>query len=131
MSSATRTALRRLWRRPAHAASRHLWAVAAANTADGISARLAVDFTLEVVDPAGCPSDPDLVAIDVIDAVENALRLRILDSPVTELPTSGDSVAWLPADLVPGCRVTDAFVTASEVEVTPELRRLVAGSATV
>jgi hypothetical protein len=97
----------------------HHWAVATATTADGIRARLTVDFTASV-DPG---TDVDLTA--VVDAAEAALRDLVVTSEVSALPDPGDEPDW-EVDLPEGAAIVNAVVTTADVEVSAELRRLVA-----
>jgi hypothetical protein len=105
---------RRSRERPRHL---HHWAVATATTADGVRARLTVDFTAVVTG-----SDVELTAI--VDAIEAALRDLVVRSEVADLPDPGDEPAWF-VDLPEGVSVDHAVVTTADVEVSAELRRLV------
>lgn len=99
-------------------APHRLWAVASANTADGVTAHLGVDF---VARRTAHPSEAGPVA----DAVEDLLRHRIASSPARSLPSAGDEPGFLVGRDVVGTTIERAVVTASEVEVTPQFRRLI------
>ncbi|KQY54565.1 MULTISPECIES: hypothetical protein [unclassified Nocardioides] len=94
-----------------------LWAVASANTTDGVTARTGVEF---VVHLPGAVADAGTLS----DAVEDLLRRGIAASPAHALPSIGDDPAGLSGATVAGVAIESAVVTSSEVEVTPELRRL-------
>jgi hypothetical protein len=120
----TLTTLTRLFRRrPPYASARHLWAVAKATSADGVTARVGVEFTLEVLLVDGGSSEE--LEDSAIDAVEGVLRREIGRRSVASLPTVGAPVDWVPPDLVPGARLANAFVLSSDLEVTRQLQRLV------
>lgn len=104
---------------------RHVWAVARANTSDGVTAHLEVEVVVQSTDPEAEGSD-----VDLIDAVEEELRRRITGHPVASLPSVGDDTPFLPADLLAGVTIQRGVVTISDVEVTPELRRLVTDRST-
>lgn len=100
----------------------HVWALARANTSDGVTAHLEVEVLVQLTDPG---ADRSALDADVVDAIEDELRQRITAHPVASLPSVGDDTPFLTADLLPGCEVLRGVVTISDVEVTPELRRLV------
>lgn len=102
--------------------SHHRWTVASATTADGVSARLHVEFTITVTDPASAPADADA---QVLDAVEDAVRRRVRSRTVAALPGAGDAAPWLPESPVLGVRLGHGVVASADVQVTGELRRLV------
>lgn len=99
-----------------------VWALARANTSDGVTAHLEVEVLVQLTDPG---LDRSALDADVVDAIEDELRQRITAHPVASLPSVGDDTPFLTADLLPGCEVLRGAVTISDVEVTPELRRLV------
>jgi hypothetical protein len=105
-----------------HASVQHLWSLARATTADGVTARVEIEFTLEALLVDGSAEE---LAAAAIDAVESALRREIGSRSVSSLPTVGASVDWVAADLVPGARLGNAFVLGSDIEVTRQLQRLV------
>lgn len=96
----------------------HHWAVASATTADGVRARLTVDFTVALDVEAAA----ELAA--VVDAAEASLRDLVVTSEVAALPDPGDEPAWV-VDLPDGVTLEHAVVTTADVEVSAELRRLV------
>lgn len=100
-----------------------LWAVASANTADGVTAHLGVDFVARrnAAHSQAAPSEAGLVS----DAVEDLLRHRIASSPARSLPSVGDEPGFLVGHDVVGTTIERAVVTTSEVEVTPQFRRLI------
>lgn len=102
------------------------WASAHATTADGVTAVVHVEFTMRaeegVLDPAR--------DAEVIDAVEAAVRQAIAVTHVDALPAMGDTPDWFALIELPGITLKHAVVTASDVRVTPELRRLVADCTT-
>jgi hypothetical protein len=118
--------LSRLWRRQTTSAPRPLWAVATATTVDGATAHVQLEFTL---DPPADDTGPETLDRSAMAAVENVLRHQVGRHPVAALPVAGDAVDWVAADLVTGATIGDVFVTRSDVEVTHELRRLVAHTA--
>ena len=103
-------------------APRHAWAVARASSADGALTRLEAEVTYRITD-AGVRAPEDQAS----QAGEEALRRAIVTSRVLSLPGIGDEVA--PADdyPAPGLAVDSVVVTAADVEITRELRRLVGG----
>jgi hypothetical protein len=103
-------------------APRHGWAFARASSADGALVRLQADVTFRVTE-AGVRSPEALAGV----LAEEALRRAIVSSRVTTLPGAGDEVP--PADHARrgAVEVDSVVVTASDVEVTRELRRLVGG----
>jgi hypothetical protein len=112
----------RLRGRRASPAPRRLWALATAPTTDGVTAHVRVDFTLQPGTGTAYDEELDMA---VMDRVEARLRQEVGRRPVADLPVVGDSVDWVPTDLVPGATILDVHVVGSDVEVTPELRRLV------
>jgi len=119
--------LSQLWhRRTSDASPRHLWAIATVTTADGVSAHVQIEFTL---DAQAVDVDPDAVDWATMDAVEDILRQEMGRSRVASLPMAGDALDWVPPDLVPGAPIANVFVLSSDVEVTHELRRLVTHAA--
>jgi hypothetical protein len=128
MSSATRVPrLFRRWR-PEAPVPRRLWALASATTADGVVAHVQLDFTLRVRDD-GTAAGPEELDRAAMEAVENALRHWIAAHPVSDMPVAGETVGWVPSDLVDDALVENVFVTACDVEVTSQLRRLLVGCA--
>ncbi|QIX27377.1 hypothetical protein ncot_12770 [Nocardioides sp. JQ2195] len=95
---------------------KHLWAVAQANTSDGVTARLGVEFTAAIDDHG---------ASTVIDAVEGLLRHEIAASAAHQLPSVGDALPDLDAGGAAGTGIDRVVVASSEIQVTPEFRRLV------
>lgn len=110
----------RLGRR-VHHGPRHLWSVARGTTRDGVTAHVQVEFTVEAADAVLTPE----VEARVVDTVEDHLRRLISERTVSALPGVGDDPGWHEDLLVPGVVVRHAAVSAAEVEVTSELRRLV------
>jgi hypothetical protein len=105
----------------------HLWTVSRANTSDGATARLEVEVAVEFTDGRLQRNDTDT---EIVDAVGEEIRQRIIDHPVASLPSVGDDAPFVNPDVVTGVRIVRAVVTASDVEVTPELRRLVTDRST-
>jgi hypothetical protein len=101
---------------------RHAWAVARASTADGVLARLQAEVTFRVVE-AGVRAPADRACA----VAEEALRRVIVSSGVPSLPGAGDEVPVGDDVRRPGVAVDSVVVTAADVEVTGELRRLVGG----
>lgn len=101
---------------------RHAWAVARASSADGVLARLQADVTFRVLE-AGVRSPAHQAGV----VAEEALRRAIVSSRVPSLPGVGDAVPVHSDVRPPGIAVDSVVVTASDVEVTGELRRLVGG----
>ena len=101
---------------------RRLWTVSRANTSDGATANLEVEVVVELTEPGPRRSEVDG---EVVDLIESHVRRRITEHPVASLPSVGDDAPFVPPDVASGVRVLRAVVTASDVEVTPELRRLV------
>lgn len=99
-----------------------LWAVARANTSDGVTAHIEVEVVVRCTDAGTDRSTADLT---LIDAIEGQVRRRITDHPVASLPSVGDDTPFIPADLLDGFTIHTGVVTVADVEVTPELRRLV------
>jgi hypothetical protein len=101
---------------------RRLWTVSRANTSDGATANLEVEVVVELIEPG-----PGRTEIDeeLVDLIESHVRRRITEHPVASLPSVGDDAPFVPPDVSPGVRLLRAVVTTSDVEVTPELRRLV------
>lgn len=95
----------------------HLWAIASANTIDGVTARIEVDF---VADLESLESE----TTSLILAVEDLLRLAIAISNAEHLPSVGDDLTDLIGGVVDGVTLERAVVTTSDIEVTPEFRRL-------
>jgi hypothetical protein len=120
----------RLFRRspPVAPAPRHLWAHATGTTADGVVVLLQVELTVRDAVDAPHHADPDELDRAVMDATEDHLRGWISGHSVAALPTAGAAVDWVPADLVPGAAVEHVFVMACDIEVTPQLQRLMGGS---
>lgn len=106
--------------------TQHRWAVASATSVDGVTARLHVEYTVTVTDPASAPRD---LEERVLDTVEDAVRQKVRSRPLAALPGSGDAAPWVPPDPVEGVRLDRAVVVAAEVAVSGELRRLVTSAA--
>ncbi len=98
----------------------HLWAVARANTRDGVTANIQVEVTVSGLDK--CVAVP---SAEVVDALQAALRRRIVSSDLAGLPSLGDDPEFTADELPHGIRLDHSVVSISDVEVTPELRRLV------
>lgn len=110
--------------RPAAEPVRHLWAQSRASSADGALVRLEAEVFFEVDDHTSTSAGEHLAL-----AAEDALRRTIVSTPVLALPGVGDEV---PLDLGEqaeslGVRPERLVVTAADVEITRELRRLVGG----
>ena len=120
----------RLFRRspPAPPAPRHLWVHATGTTADGVVVLLQVELTVREAADTHRRADPDDVDRAVMDATEDLLRDWISNRHVASLPTAGEAVDWVPADLVAGAQVDHVFVMACDIEVTRQLQRLIGGS---
>lgn len=103
-------------------APRHVWASARASSADGALARLEAEVTYRILD-AGVRSPEDQAS----QVGEDALRRAIVTGRVLGLPGTGDAVALGEHDSIPGLTVDSVVVTAADVEITRELRRLVGG----
>ncbi|KRF15409.1 hypothetical protein ASG90_11960 [Nocardioides sp. Soil797] len=99
--------------------SHHLWAVAQANTADGVTARLSVDFVAVI--------DHGIEPTAVVDAVEDLLRHEIAACTAHQLPSVGDICTGIDTS-VEEASIEHLVVASSEIEVTPELRRLIAAA---
>lgn len=97
------------------------WAGARASSADGALARLEAEVTYRITE-AGVRSPEDQAA----RVGEEALRHAIVTGRVLSLPGIGDEVAIGDQDLT-GVVVDSVVVTAADVEITRELRRLVGG----
>lgn len=95
----------------------HLWAVASANTSDGVTALLQVEFRVRAPEGAVRPAG-------LVDDAESMLRHRIATAPLADLPSAGDEIELDWNDLPTGVKVSPGVVCLSDVEVTPELRRL-------
>jgi hypothetical protein len=113
-------ALTRHFDRDAGPVRRHRLASASATTADGVPALVQVEYVAVLGEPDEAVDDA------VADAVEDAIRQAVAARRVADLPTAGDTADWVRPDLVPGVRVEHVVVRLSDVQVTPELRRLVA-----
>jgi len=116
-----------LWqRRTPRSCPRRLWAITTATTADGVSTHVQIEFTLDTPE---LDVDPEVLDRATMDAVEGVLRYEIGRRRVASLPTAGDTIDWVPPNLVPGASISNVFVVSSDVEVTHELRRLVTHTA--
>jgi hypothetical protein len=100
--------------------------VTTATTADGVTAHIQIEF---ILDARSVDIDPDVLDTAAMDAVEAALRHEIARRRVAALPTAGDAIDWVATNLVPGVIIDNVFVISSDIEVTHELRRLVAHEA--
>ena len=108
-----------LWhRRTPRSCPRHLWAITTATTADSISTNFQIEFTLDAPE---LDVDPEVLDRATMDAVEGVLRYEIGRRRVASLPTAGDTIDWVPPNLVPGASVSNVFVVSSDVEVTQGL----------
>ena len=114
------TAVVAWWRRRGGRGARFLedWAVATATTVDGVRATLTAELSADVRDGSLDPAR-------VTDAVEDALRRLVAGSAVADLPVAG-SVPVLDVRLPDGVTLDHVTVTSADVEVSAELRRLVA-----
>lgn len=125
----TLSSLSRRFRRRTRPASRlHRWGVATAVTIDGATVELALEYVV-VLEPTGTGDvspEEDLETL-VSDDVEDEVRRLITTSRLLELPGAGDTADWVERVVVPGARVEQAVVVRADVQLTPELRRLVAG----
>lgn len=92
--------------------------MAAATTADGVRATLTAELSANVRVPGLDPAR-------VTDAVEDALRRLVARSTVADLPAAG-TVPVLDVRLPDGVALDHVTVTSADVEVSAELRRLVA-----
>jgi hypothetical protein len=111
----------------------HRWGLATATTADGVVAEIEVEYVVRLTRPTdlATPSDPDSLEMAAADAVEEQIRRVISASRVDALPTAGDRAAWAEDVELDGVTVAHAVVARSDVQVTPELRRLVGSAAGV
>lgn len=100
---------------------RHRIVVATATTLDGVIAHLQASYLLTVTDAATAGRDIDEV---VEAALESGLRQLIGRHPVAALPIRGEAVD-VPHARVPGVRIEHVSVASADVEVSPELQRLV------
>lgn len=114
------TALARHFVREHRSQRRHRLATATATTADGVVALIQVQYVADL------DVDDDALDEALLDLVEEATRRAIVRWHVTELPSMGDVAGWVPSSLE-DARVEHATVALSDVQVTSELRRLVAG----
>ena len=117
------TALTRHFDRDQVPLRRHRLAAVITTTVDGVPALLQVEYVADL----HAAGDHDLEELDraIADTVEEATRRAIATWRVADLPTVGDTADWILPDAVAGARVEHAVVTLSDVQVTPELRRLV------
>lgn len=112
-----------LWhRRTSTPSPRHLWAITSATTTDGVTAHVHIEFTL---DARALDTNPDVLDVATMDAVEGVLRYEVSHRRVASLPMAGDPIDWVPENLVPDATIGNVFVISSDVQVTHELRRLV------
>lgn len=103
-------------------APRLVWADARASSADGALARLQAEVTYRITE-AGVRAPEEKAAL----VGEGALRRSITAGRVLSLPGIGDEVPLGEHDEAPGLVVDRVVVTAADVEITRELRRLVGG----
>jgi hypothetical protein len=101
---------------------------ATGTTADGVVVLLQVELTVREAADAPHRGDPESLDRSVMDATEDHLRGWISSHSVAGLPTAGEAVDWVPADLVPGATIEHVFVMACDIEVTPQLQRLIGRS---
>ncbi len=102
--------------------TRHLWASARASSADGALVHLQAEVTIELADPAQAVSDSTITAL-----AEDALRRVIVTGRVLSLPGIGDEVPLGDLASAPDIEAVTLVITAADVEITRELRRLVGG----
>lgn len=100
----------------------HVWTGVRASSADGALTRIEAEVTYRVTD-AGVRSPGDLAA----KVGEEALRRAVLTGRVLTLPGVGDEVSVAGSAGPEGLVVDSVVVTAADVEITRELRRLVGG----
>ena len=120
------SSLSRRFRRTPRATRLHRWGVATAVTVDGATAELAVEYVV-VLESSMSRSPAEDLETPVSDAVEDEIRRLITTSRLLELPGAGDTADWVERVVVPGARLEHAVVVRADVQLTPELRRLVAG----
>ena len=112
-----------MWhRRTPSPSPRHLWAITSATTVDGVTAHVQIEFTLDAREVDG---HPDVLDAATMDAVETVLRNEVSHRRVASLPMAGESIDWVPENLMPDATISNVFVISSDVQVTHELRRLV------
>ena len=104
------------------AAPHHVWTGVRASSADGALTRLEAEVTYRVTD-ASLRSPGEQAA----KAGEDALRRAVVTGRVLTLPGVGDQVARTQEADPAGIVVDSVVVTAADVEITRELRRLVGG----
>lgn len=104
----------------------HRWGVATATTADGVVAEIQVEYVVRFTEQERRTLPPDEIDMAAGDAVEDRIRQEIAARSVGALPTAGDPAGWAEDVTVDGAVVEHAVVARSDVQVTPELRRLVA-----
>lgn len=127
-ASAALSRLARRFRREAGPSRVHRWGIATAVTADGATVEVELEFVIALTPADADPAVPrDELEIRVCDAVEDEIRRAITSSRLAELPGAGDNADWVEGVLVAGARVEHAVVSRADVQVTAELRRLVAG----
>jgi hypothetical protein len=119
------TGLTRRLRRDREPQRLHRWGVATATTADGVVAEIEVGYVVRFTDQDGRVLPPDEVDMAALDAVEDRIRQQIAARTVDVLPSAGDPAGWADEVTVDGAVVEHAVVARSDVQVTPELRRLV------
>lgn len=127
-ASAALSRLARRFRREAGPSRVHRWGIATAVTADGATVEVELELVIALTPADADPAVPrDELEIRVCDAVEDEIRRAITSSRLAELPGAGDNADWVEGVLVAGARVEHAVVSRADVQVTAELRRLVAG----
>ena len=89
-------------------APRPRWAVATANTSDGVNAHVRVEYVAEVTDAGKGDRE-------VQDAVGERLHEHIAERPAGELPAVGQTLDWPADSFVPGVLVKHAEVTVCDV----------------
>lgn len=102
--------------------ARTLWSSVRASSADGALVRLDGEATVELLDPVLAADD----AV-VVQEIDERLRLTITRHPLLAVPSAGDEVVLAGRADPPGVLLGPVVVTAADVEVTRELRRLVGG----
>lgn len=122
--------LARRWARPTSStltAPRQLWTAVAVTTADGVTARLQVELTREVT---GRETQPDVRDASAVAAVETALRRTLGARRAASLPVKGSTLDRVELGLVDDVTIGDVFVVVCDVEVTGELKRILAPEST-
>lgn len=119
------TGLARRLRRDREPQRLHRWGVATATTVDGVVAEIQVEYVVRFTEQERRTLPPDEIDMAAGDAVEDRIRQEIAARTVGALPSAGDSARWAEEVHVDGAVVEHAVVVRCDVQVTPELRRLV------